>query len=70
MKRLSDKNLHRFERKMANNLLWEFQLKVLYSSQNGLRRKDTTLICVTHSMIRAYLNFKQHFDNLSYRLGL
>ena len=70
MKRLSDKNLHWFERKMANNLLWEFQLKVLYSSQNGLRRKDTTLICVTRRMIWAYLNFKQHFDNLSYRLGL
>ena len=54
----SDKNSHRFKRKMANDLERELPLKVLLSSQKWLGRKITTLVCVTPGMIRAYLIFK------------
>ena len=52
----SDKNSHRFERKMANNVQWELPLKVLLSSQKWFGRKDRTLVCDTRRMmIRAFL---------------
>ena len=66
----SGKNSHRFERKKANNLLWELPLKVLLSSQKWLGRKNTTLVCVTRRLIRAYLNFEHQSNNMSYRLSL
>ena len=70
MTRSSDKNSRRFERNMANDLLWELPLKVLLSSQKWLGRKITTLVCVTRGMIRAYFNFKLKFNNMSYKLSL
>ena len=43
---------------------------VEFVKKGGLGCKNTTtLICVTRRMIRAYLNFKQQFDSMSYRLG-
>ena len=70
MTRSSDKNSRRFERNMANDLLWELPLKVLLSSQKWLGRKITTLVCVTRGMIRAYFIFKLKFNNMSYKLSL
>ena len=70
MTRSSDKNSRRFERNMANDLLWEVPLKELLSSQKWLGRKITTLVCVTRGMIRAYFNFKLKFNNMSYKLSL
>ena len=31
---------------------------------------ETTIICVTHRVVLADLNFKQFFDSMSFRLGL
>ena len=66
----SDKNSLRFERKMANNLELGLPLKVLLSAQKWIGRENNTLVCVTLRMIRAYLNFKHQFINMSYRLSL
>ena len=70
MIRSSDKNLRRFKGKMTNDLYWELPLKVLLSSQKWLGRKNTTELCVTRGMNRAYLNFKHQFHNITYRLSL
>ena len=67
MARSSDKNSHRFERKMAELPL---KVHVLLSSQKWLERKNTTLVCVTRMMIRAYLSFKHKANIMSYRLSL
>ena len=70
MTRSSDKNSHRFERNMANDLLWELPLEILLSSQKRIGRKITTLVCVTRGIIRAYFIFKHKFYNTSYKLSL
>ena len=70
MTRSSDKNSRRLERNMANDLLWQLPLKLLLSSQKGLGRKITTLLCVTRGMIKAYLIFKHKFNKTSYKLSL
>ena len=48
----------------------EFPLKALLSLQIGLLHKSSTPFYVTHKMIWNFVNLKEQFDNMSYRLSL
>ena len=67
MTRLSNKHSHLFKRKNGKQFVMGIVIERAVKC-SGVQ--NTTLICVTSRMIWVYLNFKQHFDNLSYRLCL
>ena len=48
----------------------ESSIESTVSSQKGYGLKSTALICATHRMIQADLNFKQQFDSRSLRLDV
>ena len=70
MARSSDKNSHQFERKNDKSFVMGITIERTVKFAKWLGRKNTTLVCVTRGMIRAYLNFKDQLNNKSYRLSL
>ena len=69
MTRSSDKKIASVRKK--NDKRFEMEITIgIPSSQKWLGRKNTTLLCVTRRINRAYFNFKHQLHNMTYRLSL
>ena len=68
--RISDNNSHDFKRNMTNSFLWDFHWSTVKFTKSGFSIKVSLLFKLHIRWSGTFVNLKEQFDNMSYRLSL